>query len=86
MASGYPGMVKGYVKDKNTGVVISGATMEVIGTTGWFTTPDSGVYFLQLTSGKYSVKVTKTGYTDLTDKITVKALVVKTHHFKMVAV
>jgi len=74
LANGYPGFIKGYIFDKDTNTKISDAAVSVQGAKGSYTTTDSGAYFLQLSSGDYTLSVDASGYATTAQKITVSAL------------
>jgi len=74
LASGFPGITKGYVFDTDTNAKLSGATITVKGTTASFATTERGAYFLQLSSGTYAISAEAPGYETATKTIRVDAL------------
>ncbi len=85
LANGYPGFIKGYIFDKDTNTKISDATVSIQGAKGSYTTTDSGAYFLQLSSGDYTISVEASGYAATTQKITVSALSTTTENIGLTA-
>jgi len=85
LSNGYPGFIKGYIFDKDTDTKISDATVSVQGAKGSYTTTDSGAYFLQLTSGDYTLSVDASGYETSTQKISVNALSTTTENIGLTA-
>ena len=74
LANGYPGFVKGYIFDTATNNKISGATISVQGAKGSYTTTKSGAYFLQLSSGTYTLSVDVSGYKTGSQTVSVNSL------------
>ena len=74
LANGYPGFVKGYIFDTATNKKISGATISVQGAKGFYTTTESGAYFIQLNSGAYTISVEASGYEASAKTVRVDAL------------
>ena len=74
LANGYPGFVKGYIFDTATNNKISGATISVQGTKGSYTTTKSGAYFLQLSSGTYTLSADASGYKTGSQTVSVNSL------------
>ncbi len=74
LANGYPGFVKGFIFDKDTNAKISNATISVQGTKGSYTTTKNGAYFLQLSSGTYTLSVDAAGYETISQTVSVNAL------------
>ena len=85
LANGYPGFIKGYIFDKDTNTKISDAAVSVEGAKGSYTTTDSGAYFLQLSSGDYTLSVDTSGYETTAQKITVSALSTTTENIGLTA-
>ena len=74
LANGYPGFVKGYIFDTATNNKISGATISVQGAKGSYTTTKSGAYFLQLSSGTYTLSADVSGYKTGSQTVSVNSL------------
>ena len=74
LANGYPGFVKGYIFDTATNNKINGATISVQGTKGSYTTTKSGAYFLQLSSGTYTLSADASGYKTGSQTVSVNSL------------
>jgi len=74
LANGYPGFVKGFIFNNDTNAKISSAAITVQGAKGSYTTTTSGAYFLQLSSGTYTLSVEASGYETRTQTVTVNAL------------
>lgn len=74
LANGYPGFVKGYIFDTATNNKISGATISVQGAKGSYTTTKSGAYFLQLSSGTYTLSAEVSGYMTGSQTVSVNSL------------
>ncbi|MBI5306968.1 MAG: carboxypeptidase regulatory-like domain-containing protein [Planctomycetes bacterium] len=85
LANGYPGFIKGFIFDKDTNTKISDATVSIQGAKGSYTTTDSGAYFLQLSSGDYTLSVDASGYGTTAQKITVSALSTTTENIGLTA-
>ena len=80
LANGYPGFVKGYIFDTATNNKISGATISVQGAKGSYTTTKSGAYFLQLSSGTYTLSADVSGYKTGSQTVSVNSLNTTTHN------
>ena len=85
LANGYPGFVKGFIFNNDTNAKISSAAITVQGAKGSYTTTTSGAYFLQLSSGTYTLSVDASGYETRTQTVTVNALNTTTQNIGLTA-
>ncbi len=61
-SSGFPGFVKGIVRDKETNRPFAGASVKLLDRLDKFTTKNDGAYFFELPSGKYTLEAEGKGF------------------------
>lgn len=78
---GFPGFVKGFVKEKDTGRPILNALVKLLGRSEAFTTQEDGAYFFELPSGNYTFEAENTGFKKLKAAIGVNSFETTTREF-----
>ncbi|MGR3219343.1 MAG: carboxypeptidase regulatory-like domain-containing protein [Candidatus Anammoxibacter sp.] len=71
ISAGFPGFVKGVVKEKDSGSPILNAIVKLLDVNESFTTQDDGAYFFELPSGDYTIEVEKPKFNRLKAAIAV---------------
>lgn len=80
-SAGFPGFVKGFVKERDTGAPLTAATVRLLDRNEGFTTQDDGTYFFQLLSGKYTFEVEMVDFKTQKASITVNSFETTTRDF-----
>ncbi len=82
-SGGFPGFVKGVIKEDDTDFPITSASIRLPGRSNTFTTQEDGAYFFELPSGNFTIEAEKSGFKTQKASFTINSFETTTREIRL---